>query len=115
MGEEALRVQQGAVLGWACILLLAVLQVAALLAGFPVAGQPQTGLAVTLIGATFVARGLMVLASYYFPQKTFFFRGLMWLVERSARPRSRKWAYFWVVALFVGGAIAIFRGLGVLI
>jgi hypothetical protein len=111
--EHTLQVERGTVLGWACISILVALQVAALVAGPPAPGEPQTGFAVLLIGVMFVALGVMLLASYYFPHKSFFFRGLLWLAERGGRPPTKKWAFFWVVLLLVGGSIAILRGLGV--
>jgi uncharacterized membrane protein HdeD (DUF308 family) len=110
--EHTHQIEDGTVLGWACIILLAALQAGALVAGFPVPAEPQTGLAILLIGVMFVALGAMLLASYYYPHKSFFFRWLMRIVERSAWPASRKWVFAWVVVSLVGGTIAIFRGLG---
>ena len=56
----------------------------------------------------------MFLASYYFSQKTFFLRGLMWICEHFSNPRGKKMAFFYFALATVLGLVLVLKGLGVI-
>ncbi len=70
--------EPGTGLGWSLIFTLVGLQVAALWAGVSV----KSPMGEVLIGTLFLELGFIVLVSYFYPQKSFFFRWLMSIIER---------------------------------
>ncbi len=107
---DAKPTESGTALGWSLIFTLVALQVAALLGG--ISTERPVGL--VLMGILFLELGAIVLVSYFYSHKSFFFRWLMWLIERFPFPSSRKWAFFWGTLFGVGGAHTLLRGLAVL-
>jgi hypothetical protein len=99
--------EPGIALGWALIVTLVALQVAALLSGI----STERPVGVVLMGVLFLELGAIVLAAYFYSHKSFFFRWLISLIERFPVPSSRKWAFFWVTLFVVGGALTLHRGL----
>jgi hypothetical protein len=102
--------ERGTALGLSLIFTLVGLQVAALLGGV----STERPVGVMLMGILLLELGAIVLASYFYSHKSFFFRWLMSLIERFPLPSSRKWAFFWVILFLVGGVLTLHRGLAIL-
>ena len=57
-------------------------------------GSVTKGPASILAGIYLQFWGILFLLSYFYPHKTFFFRGLIWVCENVSHPKSRKMAFF---------------------
>lgn len=116
MSSPANSNRRGLLLGWSLLAILVLLQAAALLAGLPYPGEPkESSVGLLYISAMFVLLGGLFIAAYYHPEKTFLFRGLMWLSDQlHFPPRSRKFALFLAFMCFTVGIGAFLQSLGVL-
>lgn len=105
--------EKGLGLGLLIILSLVALVVSPLFFGFE-AGPMKEGTATTLTGVYLQLWGVLFLLSYYFPHKTFFFRGLMWICKNFSIPKGREMAFFYFILAFSIGTIAVLKGTGII-
>ncbi|WP_133125674.1 hypothetical protein [Xanthomonas prunicola] len=105
--------EPGVALGLGLILILAALLLATLMSGFQT-GPIRPGPSAVFLGLYLMAWGTMFLASYFYSDKTFFFRGLIWVCEHWSSPKGRGMAFFYAaLALLLGGMVTL-SGLGVI-
>jgi hypothetical protein len=104
--------ETGLLLGFVSIMLLVVLLVATLVVGFP-SGHFSQDRGTVLMGIYLMVWGVMFLGSYFYDNKSFFFRGLMWVCEHFSSPASRKMAFFYFALGFFGGSVVLLVGLGI--
>ena len=97
--------EKGIVLGFAIIGLLVLL----LLASFIYGTDKSSELIFT--GVYIQCWGILFLLSYFFSNKTFFFRGLIWLCENFSHPKGRKMAFFYFALAFGLGTMVILQGI----
>jgi hypothetical protein len=97
-------------LGWLIIGVLVVFQAWGFAMWLPAAHESRTTFILT--GLYLQLWGLLFLAAYFFPHKTFFFRGLIWLCEHFSHPRGKGMAFFYCALAFLLGTMALLRGLG---
>src|SRR5262245_39771137 len=116
MDNAANSNRQGPLLGWSLIVTLVFLQIAAIVAGLPSPGEPkESSIGLLFLSAMFVLLGVSFVAAYYYPERTFFFRGLMWLSDQlHFPPRTRKFAFLLAFMCFTVGIGALLQSLGVL-
>ena len=108
----ALGDKKSILLGFSLIALLASLLFGAMLAGLE-SGPIKVGLGSVLGGLYIMAWGIMFLLSFYFEEKTFFFRALIWVCENWSFPSGRFMAFFYFLLATTLGAICVLQGLGV--
>jgi len=105
--------ERGLALGVILILIAAGLLTAAMVFGLQ-SGPPQKGFGTILGGLYFQYLGLLFLLSYFFPTRTFLFRGMMWVCEHFSRQPGR-WnalVYFGLGTVF--GGVVILYGIGLI-
>lgn len=105
--------ERGLFLGIVIIVALAVMGILPFLYGFKT-GPGERGPAAVLTGIYLQFWGVLFLLSYFFPQKSFFFRGLLWVCEHFSSPRGRRMAFFYFLMFFAMGSLAVLQGLGLL-
>jgi hypothetical protein len=107
------RKEKGTLLGITIIVVLAVMLILAFVTGF---GRAPFGKSwSSIITAVYIQSwGILFLLSYFFSQKCFFFRGLMWICEHFSRPKGRWMAFFYFAIAFGIGTYALLIGLGIL-
>jgi len=91
-----------------CLILLGFF----LMAKFPMPEGPLRKNAGTVIdGCVFFFWGLLFLLSYFYPDRSIIFRGLLWFSQNFAwRTRGPAWAIFYGIFLMVMGFIGIMFG-----
>ncbi|SRR5712692_2059447 len=122
MNDTTITNERGALLGWSLLGTLVLLQVAALIAGLPRAGEPKEwSVGLFFISAMFLLLGPLFVVAYFYPHKTFFFRWLLWLSERIWYPApgrfrvsTRTHAFFFAFLFTFGGLVSFLQALGVL-
>src|SRR5713101_114541 len=126
MNDTTITNERGALLGWSLLGTLVLLQVAALIAGLPRAGEPKEwSIGLFFISAMFLLLGPLFVVAYYYPHKTFFFRWLLWLSERLMRliwyaaperfrVTTRTHSFFFAFLFTFGGLVSLLQALGVL-
>ncbi|MBI2836879.1 MAG: hypothetical protein HYX75_01065 [Acidobacteria bacterium] len=73
---------------------------------------PVTDVRVAIVtGVYFYFWSAMFLISYYRSDASWLLKGLMWLCERTSKPRGRRTAQLWSAFAFVMGSICIYQGL----
>lgn len=95
------------------VAVLGALLAGALATGFEL-GPIKKGPAAVLTAVYIQVWGLLFLLSYFFPNRSYLLKGLMWLCENTSRPRGRWTALLWGVFAIALGAIPLLQGLGVL-
>jgi len=105
--------EPGIALGLILIGLLAGLLIAVFATGFK-PGPARPGANTVLLGIYVMTWGVMFLASYYFSEKTFFFRALIWVCEHWSHPKGRRMAFFYAALAIILGLVAVLSGLGII-
>ncbi len=111
--EKIIKSQKGIGLGIIIILILLILIIASLISSYQVA-PIKSEFASIFTGIYIQFLGVLFLLSYYFPYKTFIFRGLLWVCERSSSHIGQKTAFFYFVLSFVVGTIELLKGLAII-
>lgn len=58
--------------------------------------------------------GVVFLLSYFFPDESFLFRGIMWICKHFSAPPGEKMAFFYALLAFILGTGAIMIGVGII-
>jgi hypothetical protein len=107
------RDEPGIAVSLSIIGLYVCLQMGAFISGVS-PGPMKQGLGTVLMGLSLIVIGVAFLASYYYSQKAFLFRGLMWLCENFSRPSGRGMAFFYCILASSIGIMAVLAGLGII-
>jgi hypothetical protein len=107
------RDEPGVLLGLLLIGVLVVLLLAALAVGFK-PGPMRPGPSSVFADLYVMTWGFMFLGAYFFSQKTFFFRALIWFCEHFSFPPGRGMALFYFALAFILGGVGFLSGLGVI-
>jgi hypothetical protein len=103
--------EKGLILGCGIIALLAILMLLPFHYGFEL-GPIEKGRTSVAIGLYLQFWGILFLLSYFYSQKTFFLRGLIWVCENFSSPKGRKMAFFYFTLAFGLGTMSLVKGLG---
>ncbi len=109
--QQDIKQEKGLALGVSLIALLVFLLVLALYLGVetgPIKQEPGY----VVLALYIQTWGAMFLLSYYFSDKTFFFRWLMWVCENISVPKGRGMAFFYFALAFGLGTMALLNALG---
>ena len=77
-------------------------------------GAIERGPAAVFLGVYLQCWGLLFLASYFFPNRSYLLKGLMWLCENTSTPRGRWTAILWGAFAIIMSTIPVLQGLGLL-
>jgi len=81
----------------------------------PEFGPGKKGLSQILMGIEFIYLSLIILASYFFTNKSFLFRAIMKIAGGiRGLSQNRKCAFFWASFIFIFGILAILFGFGII-
>jgi hypothetical protein len=58
--------------------------------------------------------GVVFLLSYFFPNESFLFRGIMWICKHFSVPSGEKMAFFYASLAFILGTLVIMIGVGII-
>ena len=110
--NENIENKRGLALGITIILLIVAFNIVLSILNLK-PGPLEEGPATIVVGIYIQFLGILFLLSYYYSQKTFFFRWLIWICERFSYPSSRKMAFFYFGLGFILGIFAILEGFGI--
>jgi hypothetical protein len=109
--DNKVQNSKGLGLGFTIIVILIILMILPFFYDFEL-GPVKKGPSAILVGIYIQFWGILFLLSYFFPHRTFFFRGLMWLCENFSSPKGRKMAFFYFALAFGLGSMGLINGLG---
>jgi hypothetical protein len=97
------------------IILLWVVLLVMTLINYRVTDQTELTGGLAIWGGVYINYiGLLFLLSYFSPNKSFIFRGLMWVCMHFSSPTGKKMAFFYALLAFVLGTLAILMGIGLI-
>jgi hypothetical protein len=80
--------------------------------GVKIGGPIEQGTSSVLLGLYVLCWGALVIASYYFPGRSYLLRGLMWCCENVSTPRGAWTAFLWGALGLTLGSVGVLAGLG---